>query len=193
MNFFQYLDSKISSFKYKYIWLILYDKKVLFNIIEDKVDELAKNENIKIFSVPYEEMNSDVSVEKDKAVGTFHYQKSKKIREEHEELFQLMKKVKKLVRQDYLPRIEISEKGDVYTKIHELGHYFLYKREQKQSEEGANMFIEEFFDKYLPPFFKWIYRIEIKIRTKKELNFSSKENYLYYQEYKKYIKDHGIQ
>ena len=82
-----------------------------------------------------------------------------------------------------IPRIEISEKSDVFILLHELGHYFIYKREQEQSEALANLFIEEFFDNYLPPFFKWIYQNEIKNRCNMDLNFTVDECKEHWKQY----------
>ena len=149
-----------------------YQKNVFLNYIEEKVLELAKNEGIQIFSVPFDEMNKNEVDEDSKAVGKFIYYKDKQVTTYYETTFptrygNLTKN--DLPREKVLPRIEISDQGDVYTILHELGHYFIYKRDQIQSEAGANMFIEEFFENYLPPFFKWIYQIEIKIRTKKNI------------------------
>ena len=58
-----------------------------------------------------------------------------------------------------------------------------------QSEAGANFYCEEFFDNYLPPFFKWIYQIDINIRTNKKLKYSPLEAYTYWNEYQKFIAD----
>ena len=134
----------------------LYKEKVFIDYIEEKARELANKENISLFSVSFSELNKDEILENDKAVGIFKYPN----------------------------RIEITEYGDVFTILHELGHYFLYKRNMTQSEAGANLFIEEFFNTYLPPFFKWIYQIEIKIRGNMDLNFSTLEIEKYIREYK---------
>lgn len=133
----------------------LYKENVFIDYIEEKARELANNENVGIFSVFFDELNKDEKIESDKAVGIFRYPN----------------------------RIEISEYGDVFTILHELGHYFLYKRGLPQSEAGANLFIEEFFDNYLPPFFKWIYQIEIKIRGNMNLNFTTYEIETHIKEY----------
>jgi hypothetical protein len=189
MKFFEFIECHLFAFKYEFAWLNLSIKNVLLDYIELQARQLAEKENIPIFNMSFEEMNIGETVENEKAVGKFIYYESKKVRKEHEELFELLKAVKKVIKKDYIPRIEISEKGDVWTIIHELGHYFLYKRNQKQTEEDANKFIVEFFDEYLPPFFKWIYRISIHVRSDKEYNFSVKENYKYYKDYKKFAKE----
>ena len=43
---------------------------------------------------------------------------------------------------------------------------------QGESEKAADAYCEEFFDKYLPSFFKWIYQIDIKVRTNKKIEFT---------------------
>jgi Zn-dependent peptidase ImmA (M78 family) len=177
------------------MWFGLYSKKVLLDYIENKVKELANKENIPIFNVSFDDMNIGVTDENEKSIGTFNYCKDSESKIEYKRILDQLKKCNlydKRPKNHILPRIELSEKADLYTLIHELGHYFLYKRNMNQSEQGADKFIEEFFDNYLPPFFKWIYRIELQIRTKKELNFSPKEDYMYYKQYKEFVKN-GVQ
>jgi hypothetical protein len=77
-----------------------------------------------------------------------------------------------------------------------MGHYFLYKRNLPQTEEDADMFIEEFFKNYLPPFFSWIYQIELRIRDKNNKermndgeNYSSYRCYKFYKDYLKFSKN----
>jgi hypothetical protein len=120
-------------------------------------------------------MNKDEKDENKKAVGTFRYIPKESLI------------VNNII--GYRPKILLSEKADIFTLLHELGHYFLYKRDEPQSEYAADLFIEEFICEYLPPFFKWIYQIDIKIRSKKELNFSCVEYYTYLKEYEKWIEN----
>lgn len=192
-NFFKlikcYFKFGIDSFDIKYLYLNKYKDHILLDYIEKKARELANNEDIKIFSVLYDELNKDETDENLKAIGLFSYYKSKKVCK-YETLESEYKKLNKNVPlEEVYPRIEITEKGDVFTILHELGHYFLYKRDQVQSEAAANLFVEEFFDNYLPPFFKWIYQIEIKIRGNMGLTFSSLECYNHWEEYCKWIKN----
>ncbi len=145
-------------------WFNEYKNNVFIDYIEKKVDELAETENIKMFSVSFDELNKDVEDDEKKALGVFYYLESKKIitYESLEPWYKIINKEVPISK--VYPRIELTERSDVFIKLHELGHYFIYKRDQVQSEPAANLFIEEFFDNYLPPFFKWIYQIEIKIR-----------------------------
>lgn len=164
----------------------------LLDFVEKKARELAENEGIKIYLVPFDEMNKNETVESNKAVGVFRYVNGK-YKAKYQKIISDYIKDKGVfdLPQDYVfPRIEISEKGDVFTILHELGHYFIYKRGEEQTEKGAEAFIEEFFETHLPPFFKWIFQIEIAIRKEnKERNFSLLECYNYLKEYKKFIKN----
>lgn len=164
-------------------WFNEYKNRVFIDYIEKKVIELAETENIKMFSVSYDELNKNVENENDKAVGVFFYFESKKVitYESLEPWYKILNKEVPISK--VLPRIELSERADVFTMLHELGHYFIYKRDKVQSEPAANLFIEEFFDNYLPPFFKWIYQIEVKIRGNMELNFTVEECKEYWKQY----------
>ena len=98
----------------------------------------------------------------------------------------IQKRIEKL--QTPVPRIELIEDDDIlFTLIHELGHYFIYKNGGVQSEEKADLYIEEFFDNCLPPFFKWVFQITIKVRTKKELKFLNEESFLYWKDYQTFF------
>lgn len=174
------------NYKIKYSFWKLNDP-LLLDFIERKAMELAKNENIPIFFSSFEEMNKHETIEEEKAVGIFKYIGNEERRIQYEKNVAKFKQINYTIpKTDVYPRIEISEKGDVFTILHELGHYFIYKRGQEQSELGANQFIEEFFDNYLPPFFKWIYQIEIKIRSKNDFSFTDKEIQKNYKDYLKW-------
>jgi hypothetical protein len=164
-------------------WFNEYKNNVFIDYIEKKVDELAETENIKMFSVSFDELNKDVEDDEKKALGVFYYLESKKIitYESLEPWYKIINKEVPISK--VYPRIELTERSDVFIKLHELGHYFIYKRDQVQSEPAANLFIEEFFDNYLPPFFKWIYQIEIKIRGNMDLNFTVDECKQYWKQY----------
>jgi hypothetical protein len=91
-----------------------------------------------------------------------------------------------------IPRIELSEKADVFTLLHEIGHYFIYKRDQEQTESAADAYCEEFFDNYLPEFFKWIFQIELQVYTKKSRqDFTTFECLKYYKQYKEWIENNS--
>ena len=181
-----FVDWKIT---YKFLIISKDKDKKLHNYIEQKAKELAEIENIKIFHVSFDELNTDEKDENSKAVGIFRYIKNEVSRSEYDGLISNIKKFRKIEDSEILPRIEISEIGDVFTILHELGHYFIYKRNQIQSEDSANLFIAEFFENYLPPFFKWIFQINIKVRTNKEREFSKCECYTFLKEYNKWEKN----
>jgi len=181
---------ELSMFKYKF--LEIYKTGIFLDYVEKKARELAEEENIKIFYVPYDEMNKDFE-ESEKAVGLFRYLDKNDVEttSKYSYLFECIKKRNAEVLQKYIyPRIEICEKSDVFVILHELGHYFLYKKEIEQSELGANQFVEEFFDNYLPPFMKWIYQFEIEIRTKKDLEYTAEESKLHYENYLKFKEEY---
>jgi len=184
---------ELSMFKYKF--LEIYKTGIFLDYVEKKARKLAEEENIKIFYVPYDEMNKDFE-ESEQSVGLFRYiDKNKFIGTEYTEFCNLVESFKKvcnnnLIQKHIYPRIEICEKSDVFVILHELGHYFLYKKEIEQSELGANQFVEEFFDNYLPPFMKWIYQFEIEIRTKKDLEYTAEESKLHYENYLKFKEEY---
>ena len=175
--------------KYSFKWFYEQRKGVFLNYIEKKALQVAEEEGVKVFFVSFKDLNKGKDSE---AVGKFFYYDKKEWKEEYKS--EIKKRfgnisINNIPRKDVVPRIEISELGDVFTVLHELGHYFLYKRQQPQSEKAADMYIEEFFDNHLPPFFKWIYQIDISIRTNKEYNFSPKESYKHWIEYKEFTKN----
>ena len=87
------------------------------------------------------------------------------------------------------------DKSWVFTLLHELGHYFIYKKEE-QSEDKANLYIEEFFDEHLPPFFKWGSQIMVNIKSKRietenKLKFSEEESFIYWKDYQMFFGNVG--
>jgi hypothetical protein len=187
-----YLDY-IQNGMVKYSYLEPYKKKSFIEYVKNVAIEIANNEGIKIFFLPFDEINKNETVEKEKAIGAFRYLRDVDDNNYiYEKLIDTYKKLNKDVPiKDIYPRIEISEKGDVFTILHELGHYFIYKADKIQSEEGANLFIGEFFDKHLPPFFKWIYQIEIECRTGKKVKYTTLECYNYLKQYNNFCKKYN--
>jgi hypothetical protein len=184
-----------SDYKWTYMFLRLEFNDKLKNHMNKIAHQLAESENIQIFYVSSKEMNKKEILEKDWAAGLFIYKNSENSQIIYEKLKmnlylndkELAEKIFKQ-REFILPRIEISsDDGDVWTLIHELGHYFMYKRNEEQSEEKADLYAIEFFDNHLPPFFKWVFQIMYGIRIKQKTTFTKKESYLYYQDYKKWI------
>ena len=90
-------------------------------------------------------------------------------------------------RKEIYPRIELSTGSSFGVLLHELGHYFMYKRNQTQSEDVADAYIEEFFDSYLPPFFKWIFQTWITVYAKKELKFTEEESFMFWKDYQNFF------
>ena len=177
----------------QYEFLKLQREDIFIDYIEKKARELADKEGVNIYFVSYDDMNKNETNDDEKAIGIFRYIKKGGIVQYEKAL----NGFKKLNPNQYLgfsyeyPRIEITEKASVFTILHELGHYFLYKKGETQSEDGANLYIEEFFNDYLPSFFKWIYQIDIQVRGGKEIKYSSLECYNYLKEYHKFKSDYG--
>jgi len=178
----------------KYEYLELYDKKVLIDYIEKVARELSESEGVKIFDISFDEMNKDRKYS-NKAIGVFIYLNpnlSKEYLIEYQYVIDESKRLSQIIPSNLVyPRIELSDIYDVFTLIHELGHYFLYKRGIVQSEIGADLYIEEFFNDHLPPFFKWIYQISISIRTNKEIDYTVEESFEYWKEYHKFKSEYG--
>ena len=167
------------------------NKEALKPFIEAKIKAILEEENLLMVDVPYDIMNKDhIGPEGNKAIGLFRYIKEDLNDEIYVKYIDLISKVDK-TKLDYThiyPRIEISEQGNLFTKLHELGHYFLYKENVKQSEEAADYYIFTFFDEHLPSFFKWIFRIEIEVRANVELKFSRRDIINSIKEYKEFQK-----
>lgn len=175
----------------KYEYLNKSENPILLDYIKEKALELANSEGIPIYFISYDELNQNETNEDEKAVGRFLYFKNKTAKAQYEYILNTLNSYKtppKIDRKRDYPRIEISDRASIFTILHELGHYFMYKNEVKQTEEGANAYIEEFFDKYLLPFFKWIYQVELEVKCKKERNFSLIDCYNHNEAYKKFIK-----
>lgn len=186
-----------------YKYLEISKNTFLLEYVIKKAHELAEKEGVKIFNVSFDEMNEDEKNDDNKAVGRFiSLSKNSNYLQVNNFKHQMIKS--NFYKKDYIdrvttyPRIELSEKADDMVIIHELGHYFLYKRNLPQTEKDANRFIKEFFETYLPPFFKWIFQIDIKIRYgSKEFGyedgsyeFTNLECYNYLQDYKKFKEEY---
>ena len=96
------------------------------------------------------------------------------------------------------PRIELisEEEQDsrVMTFLHEMGHYFIYKKDEEQSETKADLYIPEFFETYLPPFFQWVFQCWITVYGRKDPNFkeikyTSEESFQYWNDYQNFTND----
>ncbi len=138
----------------------------LIEYINKKIKDLSVEENIEIKTLTFEELNKG-KIAEDAIAGCFVY---------------LPKDI------GAFREIRVYDNADVWTLLHELGHYFIYKRDGEQTEKNADMFTEEFFNNYLPPFFKWVFQINLNVRCDTKRNFTSLECYYHLQEYKKFIK-----
>ena len=180
MTFFKNLILKIYIFlKYpciEYEHVLYYNNKKLLDYIKLTALKVAELENIKVLNVNFDKLNENETNEYDKAVGRFVYPNEYAIKNNIE----------------IIPRIEITEKANEFVIIHELGHYFIYKRSQIQSEESADTYIEEFFEEYLPDFFKWVFQIDISIRTKKSMIYSVLQSYQYLKQCKSWLKNKNL-
>lgn len=193
--YYFYLDIiELGSIQYKY--LDIYKNTKLLKYIEKKALELCKSENLNVYNVLFDDLNNDLKItdEKSKAVGCFRYIQKDKIKASYYNLKNLIEKnnidLNLFENREYaIPRIELTDKSDVFVLLHEIGHYFIYKRDQEQSEDAADAYCEEFFDNYLPGFFRWIFQIEIYVRTNKKVRYTSLESYNYLKEYKEWIKN----
>lgn len=193
--YYIYLDFYyLGRIEYKY--LEFNKNNILLKHIEEKALELCKYENINVYNVLFDDLNNELKItdENSKAVGCFRYLKKNKLISSYNTLLNYIIDnnidLSLLENKEYaIPRIELSDKSDVFVLLHEMGHYFCYKRYQEQSEHAADAYCEEFFDNYLPGFFKWIFQIEIYVRTNKKVRYTSLESYKYLKEYKEWIKN----
>jgi hypothetical protein len=150
---------------------------ILSELILKKAEEVAKKEHIPVYYISTEELN--LKFEKDNlACGTYYFLKSGGTRIG-------------ICKDDFFPRIEIDK--NTYTLwstfLHELGHHFSIIRKDDYTEESANQYIEEFFDLYLPPFFKWCLQISVHtFAHTPRIEYSREENYKYWKESREFLK-----
>jgi hypothetical protein len=157
---------------WKYEFLKLLDNEILINHVYSTALKVANSEDVPVRTIPISVMNKGVSVEKH-AAGKFVYLPSR------------------VFVPGELPRIELTDKY-IWTFIHELGHYFRYKRNKPQSEDVANNYTLEFFHKHLPPFFRWVFQISIDTRVKgngKYKDYTDYEAYEHFLECEKFLKN----
>lgn len=190
----KYLHFNWLVIKYKYIDLS--KESFLVDYIEKKALELAKNEGVEVYNISFAEMNKGLDLDDPKcAAGKFVSLKegascyTLKFRNRINKNI-LSVEPNNIPRELVFPRIELSEEGGVFVLLHELGHYFIYKNKEKQSEELADKYSEEFFGEYLPPFFKWVFQIDLFVRAETERNFTLRDGYDHFEEYKKFKNNH---
>lgn len=198
-NFFKELKIKFllnsNGLNISYEYLNLSNDKDLLNYIKNKALELAKKENVNVYYISFKEINNGEIESPKSAVGKFislskdtNFYRLKF--DNRINKMDLSVESHNIPRELVFPRIEISDKGDEFVLLHELGHYFLNKRGKKQSEDAADEYCVEFFDKHLPPFFKWIFQIDLDVRAKICRNYTTREAYNYLEDYKKFKKEY---
>jgi hypothetical protein len=181
--------------KYNFLHFSKKENEKFLNYIYSKIQKISKLEKIQIFYITPEELNENNS--KPQKAGCFifyngDYNKCQErisyLKTHYSCLF-----LKDEERKFTFPRIEIDNTLDlesqIFVTIHELGHYFMYKNEEKQSELKADLYILDFFDTYLPPYFKWLFQILLNLYGKKDtinwkgdLEFTKYENFQYWKE-----------
>ena len=156
---------------WEYEFLKLHENNDLLEHIKSVAYKIAENENIPVREMSMEILNVGETAENN-CCGRFVYSPT------YWEIPTM------------LPRIELGEfENNQWTLIHELGHYFRYKRRKKQSEQIANNYIIEFFYTHLPPFFRWVYQITLDVSTKdkKWREYTDKESFEHYLECEKFL------
>jgi len=193
------------SFKYSIIWDKLYlnfmtnpvketiYNEPIINAIEKYVNDFIKKNNIETINVSFDEINKNILIEGEKVVGRFIYTEklknyiaNKLINNEPVTPFPI------ILTYDYgsnfnknVPRIELTEKANIFTTIHELGHYDIFIKGNEQSEKLADYYLYPFLKENLPECFLWVLQISIKVKCDVELTFTKKEVYNYYKELNK--------
>lgn len=176
---------------YKNLFVYI-DRTKLHPFIEKAAKELAEKENLPVLYVDYEELNKNMEKETLGLFISIRKDQSTKYKELMEKLIKESLKNNVEVPKTYIyPRIELSEKSDIFTFLHELGHYYIYKHNKIQSEESANAYIAQFFEEHLPDFFSWVFNIELEVYANKKVEYSNYQSYIYYNKYIKWIKENN--
>lgn len=152
-------NSNKGLWKYKYLDFL--DNKDLNDYVDKTAREVAEKENIPIRMLPSDVLNFGIPKENRMAGQFIHYINFKED-------------------PPFIPRIEVAYgKEEHWTLIHELGHFFRYKRRKTQTEDAADAYILEFFYKHLPPFFRWVFQLHLSIRVKdkKIREFTDEESF----------------
>jgi hypothetical protein len=180
--------------------------KELHIFIKDKLEEITKEENILLVIKDYEELNVN-RAEDDKIVGCYFYNNKndgKELLERFDTLKSdilktndpyLVEKVNKIDRTSFVyPRIELCENDSTcknrnvwfyFTWMHELGHHFIHKNniQCENEEKMADKWCLEFFDKYMPDYYKWLFSTYIEVYADTKIKLNDKEMY------RKYLKN----
>jgi len=189
-----------------FLYFKLNKHPLLIKKIDNVLNKLCEEENIKVFHVSYEELNKDRKEKKDKIIGKYVYSKDEehiiKIHNLIKEIEEIENKIKETesnytsnidLKYIYMPRIMLCN-IDHYSSMcsyysvffHELGHHFSIKNDDDGSEEAADRWASLLIKKYLPSyfllFFDFIYSYE---KYEAKLNF--KEKIKAYYEFIKYL------
>lgn len=171
-------------------------KNIFIDEIQKAIKDFIKEHKIQVIHIPFVEMNKNVADKNNYAVGRFIYleYQSNIIKEQLENKnpklsYPIAIDVKVKNKLLFLPRIELTEKADIFTYLHELGHFYIYLNGEEQTEEKANYFIYIFLKNYLPEFFLWVFQTSIEVYCKVKINYTEKESFNYYKQTLNFIKN----
>lgn len=149
-------------------------KSDIFNYMSVLLKDITNKENILIIIKSLEELNKKEPDKQKWASGKYIYLNDKSLEFRCRVIYHDILKSKREVyctdkilhtdeKEYFYPRIELSEQNrdDIWfysTWMHELGHHFIQKRGDEQSEIDADKYIIEFFDTKLPLFYKYYFR-----------------------------------
>jgi hypothetical protein len=186
---------------------------VLKALVDDVLDNICKEEGIKMFHKAYDELNAGVEDEKKKALGMYVYTLNMEhqisIRRTYLEVVDLEKKYNKTYKEIceeagiettataedfYLPRIllcpdallKFGANNYYGTYFHELGHHFAVKEIGKHTEEDANKYGRKIILERLPFFFQLFPEFSFEFREGIDFELSMKETLRAYWGYLKY-------
>jgi len=194
---------KLASWEWEFKYLEIDKNQKLMDYIESKIYELSKSEGVEVFILPQEIVNEKEVNRENWACGKFKYLNLKDDVEK-EEYQRKLNLALNLInptdpyfavekRKITYPRIELISEAEqdsrIMTFLHEMGHYFIYKKNEEQSEIKADLYIPEFFDTHLPPFFKWVFQCWLTVYGRnEEIKYTSEESFQYWNDYQNFMK-----
>lgn len=210
----------IAAFMLAYLHIELYflrfkieNHPVLRAMVDDVLDTICKEEDIRVYHKSYDELNVDIKNESDKAVGMYVYVSDHdyqlKTRKIYDDITHLERKYRKPYKElcleinehnvrnadeYYFPRILLCADellkfglGSYYsTYFHELGHHFAIKNNEIRNEAIANKYGREIILKRLPFFFQLFSNFNFEFREGMEVNLTKKEKLKAYWGYFNY-------
>ena len=184
---------------------------ILKAMVDDALQKICDTEGIKVFHKTQDEMNTSGNGD---AVGLYIYSHDlywvERAKERLNKLIQLEEEYKMpykeicasvghttdVTREDFtLPRILLCEETllringlNLYysTFFHELGHHFIEKNGEEQTEDNANRIGQKLVQEHLPFFFRLIPTLSFEYRVKDKPKLTKKERYRAYWEYYQY-------